>query len=343
MDTKQLLNILVMVMPAVEKKTTIAQHDHFVFHNRCVSTYNGKIFFSHPIPLDIECSVIAADLIEILKTVSSDTVELSVDGSKLLISSDDVKAEMSTEVYEQSVLNAIKSMGISDIKWDDAADVPKYFIDGLSQCRFSVSRDASDQRNCHCLHVIDDAIESGDGYRCAEYVMDGKMQEMLIPATAAAVLINCTPVCYVVHKGWAHFMDVKENIFSVRLVEGDFPDVGKIISNVEKSVEKLTLPDTLQDLLGKFTNLSEGDSDVYKFVTITIKDGVVTAFTKKATCNITKKINISDKETDISFSISPVFLMSIMDRTKEIHINKDMKMAMFMFGSFTHVIVLPAD
>lgn len=341
METKALLHALNMVLPAVERKALISQYDHFVFYKGNVSTYNGKLFFSHPVDTELNCSVAASDLLEVLKTVDSPDVELVLTDRTLAVLSKDVEANLSTEVHEESVVQAITSMNLDSIDWKTAHDVPKDFITGIEYCLFSVSKDASNIQNLHNIHVVDNVIESGDGFRCSEYVMDGSMDDILIPSSSAIVLTKQQPVLYTVTGGWIHFMDKNDVVFSVRVGDGDFPDVSRVIEIAEKGTDKVTLPDALRDVLGKFTNISDGSLDVYKFVEISIKDGKLVCSTNKATCNIKKTIDYSDSSVDIKFVISPVFLASVMDKTSVVNVNAECNMALFSVSNFTHVVVLP--
>ena len=343
METAKLLHALSMVLPAVEQKTVVSQYDHFVFHKGNVSTYNGKIFFSHPVDTDLECSVVATDLIEVIKSIDTDTVEFKLEKSTLLVNSSDVEASLSTEVHEDSVVQAITTMNLGKIDWDGTDEVPVDFIEGIVNCQFSVSKDANDIRNLQYIHIIDNIIESGDGFRCSEYLMEADMKEVLIPASSALVLAKQDPVTYTVTDGWIHFLDNQNVVFSIRVGDGDFPNIGKIIESVEKNMYQVELPMNLKETLNQFTTISDGTLDVYKFVDINIKDGKLSCGTSKETCKVKKTIDFKDKDIEIKFFISPVFLVSIMDKTNTIGVNAKERTAMFSVSNFTHVITLPEE
>lgn len=343
MKTANLLKALSMVIPAVQKKTVISQYDHFVFNKGNVSSYNGDLFFSHPVETEIECSVVASDLIEVMKTVDGKEVELSLDGKTLNLVSDDVVATLSTEVHKDSVVQAITSMNLDSIDWNKSSTAPKDLITGIANCLFSLSKDANDIRNLNHIHIIDNVVESSDGFRGSEYIMDSEMDEVLIPGSSAMVLINQVPECYSSTEGWIHFLDSNDVIFSIRVGDGAFPDVGGLIESMSSDTYSVKLPDSLKNTLDKFTNISDGDLDVYKFVQVDIKDGKLSCSTKKETCNVKKTIDYEDDKVEISFFISPVFLSSIMDKTNIIKINAKEKAAIFSVSNFTHMISLPEE
>ncbi len=342
METEKFLYALNQVLPAVERKTVISQHDHFVFNKGNVSTYNGKIFFSHPVETDLNCSVVASDMLEIVKAIDSDTLELSLKDQTLTVKSSDVEATLSTEIHKDSVVQAIASMNLDSIDWDSLNSLPSDMLEGIRYCQFSVSKDANDIRNLHHIHIVDNIVESSDSYRCSEYIMDGSMEELLLPASSAVILTKQDPDKYCVSDGWVHFIDPHDVIFSIRVGEGDFPNIGKVIESVQSdNAYKVDLPPSLKDTLTKFTNISDSDMDVYKFVHLLIKDGKLSCSTNKETCKVKKTISFEDNKIDIEFFISPVFLSSIMEKTSVVRVNEEANSAIFSVSNFTHVVTLP--
>ena len=346
MKTKRLLEILEKVLPAVEKKALLPQYDHFVFYRGNISTYNGKLFFSHPIDFKEKCSVKATDFLNVIKSIDGEDVDLTLDGNNLLVTSEDVTATLSTEVHEQSVVFAISSMNLDKIDWDkDAYPVPADFIYGVSQCLFSVSKDAQDIRNLHNIHIIDNVVESGDGYRCSEYIMENDMTEMLIPSSAANVLVKSQPELYCQTDGWVHFLDEKAGsvVFSLRTGEGDFPDVGALIERVGEGDWDVRLPDKLLNVLGQFASMSDNDLAIYKHVRIDLTKDEIKVSTDKDGLQVEKRVANEDNGSELSFYISSVFLSSIMEKTNIVRVNEKMNVAIFKAPNFSHIITLPVN
>lgn len=340
MKTKELVRILNLLMVAVERKAVVAQYDHFVFYDGAVSTFNGKIFISHPIEIDLECSVVAEDLLNILKTVDDEEVTLTLNGNILTVKSSDVNAELSTEVYEDNVVRAIRTMDVGGLDWDGAPSVSKDFIEAISNCRFSVNKDVSCSLNTNCLHVIDNVMESTDGFRCTEYMMDGDMEELLIPVSSAISLTAFDPTHYVPVNGWCHFIDEDNVIFSVATVSGTFPDLDKVFRSSKPDVQ-LKLPMQITSILSEFGKLSAGESDIFKFMEISIKEDEVICKTEKQGCVVKKKIAFPGKRAPVTFFISPVLLHSVMSKTDTIGINYTTNIASFSSENFNHIITLP--
>ena len=340
MDTKELVRIVNLLMVAVERKAVVSQYDHVVFYGGAISTFNGKIFISHPVDLDLECSVPAEDLLNVLKTVEDKEVSLTVDGNLLKIKSNDVEAELSTDVYEDNVVKTIKYLDIGKFTKDDFKETAKEFIQALSDCRFSVGKDVSCDKNSFCIHVIEDAVESTDGYRCSEYIMDAQMDEMLLPVSAVNSLLSFAPVYYVLDNGWAHFIDDNGVFFSVSVVKGKFSDVPKIMERA-KAEGEVALPIQIANILSEFGKLSSGETDIYKFMEVEIKGKQIICKTDKQGCSVKKKIPFPESQTDLTFLISPTLLNSVLSKTNTIGINYASNMASFSSKNFTHVMVLP--
>jgi len=341
METQSLKNILNLLMVAVEKKAVVSQYDHYVFYNKAISTFNGKIFISHPIDLDLDCSVVAEDLFNIIKTVDDANVDLEVSEGKLYIKSNDVMAELSTDVFEDKVVQTIKTLDVAGYDWiKQSKNVPEDFIDGLNDCRFSTSKDASCQFNSNCIHVIDNAIESTDRFRCTEYLMKDVMEEMLIPSSSVGALISFNPIVYIKDQGWVHFQDADEVTFSVAIRDGAFPDISKIISNSEPEFE-IALPSQISNVLSEFAKLSSGETEVFKSMEIKIVGENLTCKTTKLGCSVKKVIPFPGKRKSVTFNISPSLLNSVLSKTNTIGINHTNMIASFHTSVFTHIVSMP--
>jgi len=340
MKTKKLLQIVSQLMVAVERKALVSQYDHVVFHDKALSTFNGKIFISHPIESDLDCSVVAEDLVNVLRTIDSEEITLKLKDNVLNISSDDVGADLSTEVYEDSVVKTIKSMNIGGMNWAKAPKAPKDLIQGIANCKFSVSKDVSCYENTGCVHIVGNVIESSDGYRATEYLMNGDMEEMLIPVSSAVSLGDFQPVSYIKSNGWCHFRDTNDVIFSVAIIEGEFPNLSKIFEETVPEVT-ITVPIQITNILSEFSKLSSGESDIFKFMNIIIGNGKIVCKTSKQGCTVTKKIDFPDAKESVDFTISPTLLSSVLSKTNVIGINRTNNLAVFSSENFTHVITLP--
>jgi len=165
----------------------------------------------------------------------------------------------------------------------------------------------------------------------------------LIPSDSAIVLTKQEPESYVLSGGWIHFVDKNDVIFSLRTSDGDFPDIGKVLESVDSGTKKVELPDELKSILAQFSSISDGDLDVYKFVLLSIKDGVISCSTNKETCKIKKTMEYSNDKEDFEFYISPVFLNSVMSKTNIVHVNSVARVALFKMDNFTHLVTLPVE
>jgi hypothetical protein len=329
-------------MVAVEKNAVVAQLDHFVFFDKSITTYNGKIFISHPVDIDLECSVVAEDLLNVIRTIDSETVTLTNEDDKLFIKSKDVSAELSTEVYEQTVLKTIEALGLRKFNWKkQGKPVPIDFINGIQQTRFTVSKDANCSFNSNCIHIIDNAIESTDRFRATEFLMQDMMEEMLIPASSANALLSIDPVQYIhTGKGNVHFKDEDGVIFSLVVMDGEFADVPSLIEKGAPEIE-IKLPESITKILGNFGKLSAGGTDVFKSMEVNIQDEQVVCRTSKMGCNITKTIPFPGMKKEASFQISPVLLNHVLSKTNTIGINYSNSLASFKTANFTHVMSMP--
>jgi len=84
-NRKELLGSLLSVSSGVTKKEITGQSNSFVFGNREVRTYSNDIVGSCSVPLGIEGVVVGHPLLETLKKLPDEDLDLSVDNDKLVV------------------------------------------------------------------------------------------------------------------------------------------------------------------------------------------------------------------------------------------------------------------
>lgn len=338
MKTKELLDTIQKVIPAVDSKSVVAQTNHLIFSNGLISAYNGKIAISTPIDLDIECSVPAEDMLKIIKSVDDKNVGLSVEDNLLHISSKDMRATISTEVEEEAALEAISNFDLDDLFNEKGAEIPDNFIYGLGLCASSASKNADDVHNLNCILVNSTSMHAGDGYRATIFdLTHGMPNDLLIPLSSAVQLIKFDPETYTITSGWMHLMDKEDTVFSLRVVEGDFPDIHNVLNGFSPDIS-ITLPDNMTEIAESLGNIAESPVENFKVLEIEITGEIISFHVEKSGVYATKTLEFPGNDTDASFLISATMLSSILETTSDMELNN--KFALFTGKEFQHIIAL---
>lgn len=338
MQTSHILNAVQKVIAAVDSKSVVAQTDHLIFSDGFISAYNGKISISTPVEMDLEFSVPANDLYKILKSVDDKEVQLFLEDDVLHIVSDKVRATLSTEVEEEAALLAIRKFELDDLYDGKSDQIPDNFIEAIGLAIYSASKNADQEDNLNCICVDGKKVTAGDGYRATEIELSSSMKKVLIPLSSAIELRKFIPTDYIISGGWMHLIDDFDTVFSLRIVEGNFPDVTKIINSFETTIPEVQLPPSLKEVVEKIGDIAENPLEDFRAIEINLLGDRIECHVDKSGLSVTKSIEFEGGEVDASFLISSPMLVFILGITSCISINNDF--ALFSGDDFSQIICL---
>lgn len=289
-----------------------------------------------PFSTGVTCSLPAEDLSKILNGISDDTFTIEVEENKATLISENTTAELSTEVDSRIVEDYFAAINFDDMDWQG---VPENFLDQLALARFSVSSNAMDSNNLHCVYVNGKTMCSGDGHRLSRLSLGTPMDEVLIPGTAISDILSFKDFDqYAISNGWIHLENPEGIIVSCRTILGEYPNFSPIFEQFEEK-SKVQVESSLIPVLQNLTSLVAGDSDFMKAVTIDMKKGTTVLTGTKEGLKIEKKATNNYKGSPVSFMISPAFLAHILTMTEELSIGETS--ALFESDTFSHIVQLP--
>lgn len=321
-DRKELLTILEKVAPGLASSENIAQSASFVFSDGKVFAYNDEIAVGHLVDLDIEGAVSSKELLELLRRLKSETVEIDVSDNEFLINNKQVKSGIT---MEKEILLPIDQLSGG---WDeDMYGLPDKFMKGIKTCLSSCASD-SESIILSNIHMKGEFIESCDNYQMTRFDLGEDSQEnILIPAAACKYLIHYKVVQYFQTDGWIHFSDGEDLIFSCRIIEDEYPDL-EIFLKVKGST--ITLPKQLNEIMDR--------SNIFNSrVQINILKNWCKVRAASDTGWIEEMVRIREKK-DISFYINSQMLKLILKISNKLTVGK--QSLKFEMEDFVHVIAL---
>ena len=333
-NTQNLLTALETVNPALAQKEFVETTTHYFFTNEKLITYNDKICISYPYTrFNKTFSIKAKDFYNIIKTIKSKFFICKISNTDFLLNSEDTDAKISINTDDLFVKEMYESLNINDLEFDTLND-PDSFIKGLDFCRFSASKDATNQ-NFYCVSVDSKKICSSDNYRMSFYKIKELIPNFLIPATSVNELVNFSFNQLCVVKNWVHFKNENGLVFSSRLVSGNYPDLTELLAK-KIDTKKIELPKELKNLIADVSLMAKGDTEVDKNVDITLDNNILTCTSKKEIGWLTKKMPINYTGDKLMFQINPTFLSQILNKVNTIELTD--KLAFFFTDNFTHLI-----
>jgi hypothetical protein len=349
--------------PGLSPKELVEQMTQFNFLGNNLVTYNEIVSVFVPFESDFVCSVKADVFQGIIEKLGEDSMELKLvddeyedteTGKKKKRYFLDLKAK-NTEaqfpvIIEGDITKAMKELEteIVDADWLECSPD---FCTGAYICMFAASKDPSNN-TLTCIKVDDIDLVACDNARATWYRMMKPMETFLIQATVAKELKKYQPTHYKVGKNWIHFKNEDGVIFNARRVRGDMRPVKPFF---EKEGTDFKIPPELKQAIDLAGVVNADANIAERLVELSISEG-------SAICSAWKKDGAKVKKTvpipfytggEISFFINPDFMMEIIqhsekdpktgEKTPNLKINMEKRMAFFLNAKFDHALLLRAS
>lgn len=334
-NRQELLKALKAIKPGLATKDIVEKATCFIFTGTEIITYNDLISIGIPFKTDFKCSVPAQEFYKILSEMEDKDLRIFVKDGKLNFKTSRATghASISTESADDIVQLLIPK---NKQKWQP---LPKDFIQGVSLCMFSTSKDMT-HPHLSCLCIQGDEIISSDDYRISLFTMKNKIKnKMLIPATEIQELIKFKVTHYSINEPWVHFKDKNGVVFCARTIQADFPNYKKFLD--VKGTRRFKIPEGTIKAIKLSSIFAEGDFDSNKRILITIGDGELVCKGEKESGGIEVKTKIDFKGKPVSFTINPFFFSQILSHISTVVLSKNT--LLFKSGSFKHLISLFED
>jgi len=330
MNKKKLLAAIEAVSPGISSNSIIEQSNLVIFDKNRLISYNDEIAVSVPFESDLSGGIPSTELSKLLRRMSGKEIEISQKDNQTMLACGRTKAGFN--IQESEVPKII--IEENNQKWKS---LPEDFSTALFFCLFSAATDIN-KGILTCLKMEKDLMISCDNFRLTRYQMAAKITKiLLIPGSIVKSLIDHNPIKYVQTDNWIHFQNKEKVIFSCRTMEGEFPDVERLL-DIEG--EKIAFPKELKQTLQRteiLAEISTEDSKI-KAIVITLEKGKITCRAENIVGWITETIRTKYQGKEIIFSIDPQLLLQILDRVNEAIID-DFKIC-FEGKNFVHVIAL---
>lgn len=339
LNRQKFIDILSLLRPGLSKKAIVEQTTHFVFTGKEVVTFNDQICIAYPFKTDFTCSVPAEEFYKILSGITVDDIELIFEKDKLNIIASDINAALATDTGEM-VIGKVKNLGIEKAL-KKKVDLPEDFIEALSMCMFSASKDAT-RPELTCLMIEDQYIASTDSYRISEYKMKASTNcFVLIPAISVVDLVKYNIKSFYTDEkeSWVYFFTKENLVFCSRIIVNDYPDYIKHLKGF--TGEEIKLPKDMKRIIATSSILAEGEFDSDKEIDVEIVKNKLRCRGQNSKGWISSSTKIEYNGDKILFTINPLFLDKILDHTTSMFYGEGK--VLFKDKSFKHVVSLKSE
>lgn len=314
MKTKELLNVLEKVKPGISSKNTNESMSYFYFSGKDIITYNDKISIQHPFQTDFNLFVKANDFYKLISKISEDEIDVVEKNEKLNITAKTARSRLST-IHDNEISERIENLGdlLKEAKWGKLSD---NFCNCLSLC-FNTASTQDLAGTLTCVYIKDNICVSSDNSRISYATLDSPLEEMFIQASEIKNLIAIEPKEYSISKSWIHFKNEDGCVFSIRKIEGNFPDFMQLF---EFEGTEITFPEDILEGIDIASILVDTN---YKSINIKIAKNFLILSAKSDGGQILHRSKIDYDGKEINFSINPEFIKEMMKHSTSVFIGKD--------------------
>ncbi len=303
-NRQSLLQTLKAIKPGLATKEMLEQSTSFVFQNGRAYTYNDEVAISHPVNKGLSGAVLAKELYGLLDKYKDEELDITLTDTEMQIKGKRSSAGIALQAEISLPLDELGKIG----KWKP---LPKTFGEAINFCRFSASKDMIDP-TLTCLNISGKFVESCNRFQITRYDMGTELdskESLLLPASAASILAGYDPKEYTLTKGWAHFQNADKTVFSCRVGEGEFPDIGKFIKPKGHEFE---FPKGLTEVLDKAGVFSVDNELNDPSIRIDLSKGKLAVESSNGVGWFKERVRAVYDGPDVCFEANPEFLMKML-------------------------------
>jgi DNA polymerase III sliding clamp (beta) subunit (PCNA family) len=326
-NREQLLKELECVTPGLSPRGIVEQSDCFAFLKGKVVTFNDEIACSTACCLRVTGAVQAKPLLDLLRKLPEETVEISVDEGKLVIKGKKRRARIA---MEKEISLPFKSVG-EPKKW---TTLPADFLEAVNLVHRCAGKD--EQKLEVYVHVHPDKVEACMEHQVGHFRTHTDIKKpVLIHKDSIKHIVSLGMTEFGVGEAWTHFKNANDLILSCRcVVEEDFPDTSKALA---VKGAKINLPKGLADAAERANIFSQENADDDD-VLVTLKPGKVIVVGTGSSGDFRETKTVKYDGEEMTFMISPKLLADITMKHNEAWITPDTLKV--KSGKFTYVTAL---
>lgn len=327
---EELLSDLELVQPGLSSRDIIEQSSCFVFKKGRVYSFNDEVFCSHATKLRIQGAVPNKPLVEQLRKLPDDDVDIEATENTLTIRG---KGGREVEIrMEKEIALQIHSVEMPS-KW---YSLPKEFNEAINVVAECASRDVS--KAIHCVHIHTDWIEACDNVRLSRYTMKTGLKEaVFVKGDSIKHLPSLGMTEIGQTEAWIHFRNASGLVMSCRKYAEEYPDLTELLK-VKGS--KMILPKKLKEAAERAEIASSEKSDE-NYITVQLKPGKLRVKGEGVTSRYKEPMKTSYDGPPLKFSISPKILIELVTRHNECVVSQNRLLV--NGGAWAFVAYLSAD
>lgn len=299
---REFLRQLESCAPGTSTTSDIEHADCFVIHNGKITTFNDEIRCIQDTELPYSCVVPARPLLETLRKLTEDDIEVKVTESKLSIICPGLR-----KIHIKVAAEAFRHGTVVE-EPDEWRDVVPAFADGLAMVGDVASKD--EENILSCVHIRQKGLEATDGFQAIRYRVDSPFTStFLVKKTAAQAIKGMGIAAMAETPSWLHWKTYTGLIISVRRYSEDYPDLNQFFGATPQV--SLKMPPALVESLQQAA-LFLPETEAGRLATFKLSAGKLHISGMNETGSYEEQRNVDYDGPDMIFGMCPKYIENIL-------------------------------
>jgi len=312
---EEFLHTLESVQAGVSAKEILEQSDCFILQGGKVITFNDEISCKAKsgLPKEITGAVKAEKLLELLRKLPEEHVEVSKEGQNLIVKAG--KRKRATVRMEEEIrlpLDVIEKPG----EWQELHDD---FGEAINLVQYCASKDAN-RFALMCVQIHPEYVMACDNLQLCQWrVATGLENPILVKQVGIKHITSAGVTHFSETEKWIHFANQNGLVISCRRYIEEYPDLSEFLTCEGPSI---ALPKGLTEAADRARIFSK-DSTEGDRVLVELKSGEVTITGEGTHGKYQEDRKASYTGPDLGFMISPDLLTDLVKRYSECVVSPD--------------------
>lgn len=326
-NRNDLLQALESVQPGLNMRDVIEQSSCFAFREGEVMTFSDEIACRRASPLKIEGAVPAQPLLNVLRRMPEDEIDVMVEGGELIVKGNRRRAGICMQSEVSLPIEKVEQA-------DDWKKLHADFTDAVYVAQQCVGKDDSNYTST-CIHLHPKFIEACDNHQAIRYPLKTRVtQAALIRGASIKHIVSLDMTEFAETETWIHFRNPTGLVFSCRRDVQSYEDLDAILV---VDGEPITLPKGLAEA-SEMAEIFSSENPEENEVEVQIQPNRLRVIGRGASGWFQEYKKIKYAGDPISFLIAPKLLSELVKRYSECTITET-KLKVET-GKFTYVAAL---
>lgn len=328
-NRSELLQQLDIISPGLAPRDIVEQSSCIVFRDGHVMTFNDEIACRMKTELKLEGAIQASTLIETMRKMTEDVVEVDVQENQIVIHGKRRKVGISREATILLPIDTLEEPG----EW---FDLPDQFSDAVEMVLPCCGKDEQ-KFKLTCIHFTKKGIDGSDNMQYGLYKIKLPItEEVLIRSSSMKHVIPMGVTRISVSPAWVHFSNTRGLVISCRRWQEDWEDYSAFIEN-EGTPAKF--PKALGEAAELASIFSSQNADNNQVI-VSLKPGKLRLRAEGVGCWSEEYKKIEYDGEAIAFKIDPALLKKISSEHNQCEVGE--RVLKVKSNKFTYVTVLGA-